>query len=62
MSTGSETKSNSDNPTTSSEAEQAEKVEVGLSKFNCQKIDILSIRCNTFNSRNYHGWLYFCLR
>ena len=40
MSTGSETKSNSDNPTTSGETEQAEKVEVGLSKHNCQKLTL----------------------
>ena len=38
MSTSSETKSNSDNQTTSGETEQAEKVEVGLYKLNCQKI------------------------
>ena len=40
MSTSSETKSNPDNPTTSGETEQAEKVEVSLSKLNCQNINI----------------------
>ena len=53
MSTSSETKSNSDNPTTSGETEQAEKVEVGHSKLNCQKMTV-NQRGNVFD--------HFCCR
>ena len=51
MSTSSETKSNSDNPTTSGETEQAEKVEVGHSKLNCQKMTFSSLLIEIFTVR-----------
>ena len=60
MSTSSETKSNSDNSTTSGETEQAEKVEVGPTKFDCQK-NWHWVAIIIFTSRNFHCTGYFTL-